>query len=133
MWIVEIDPQRNERLCDSGGDGGVWIRHGIQQLAADSVLFFDINQEHPPLLPGAMNGRVPITLPGDTLLLHGGHERLRFSTMRTPTDGVDFIADSDASGWFGGGVRYTFATFPRLLDDRSEAIARRMSDGNTSP
>ena len=130
---MEIDPQGNERFGDSGDDSGVWIRHGIQQLAADSVLLFNIDQEQSPLLPGAMNGRVPITLPGDTLLLQSGHERLRSSTMREPTDGVDFIADSHASGRFGGGVRYTFATFPRLLDDRSEAIARRMSDGNTSP
>ena len=103
MRIAEIDSQGNERLRDSGNDGGVWIRHGIQQLAADSVILFDIDQEQPPLLPGAMDDRVPVTLPGDTMLLHGSHERLRSCTMRTPTDWADFIADSDASGRIGGG------------------------------
>ena len=133
MRITEIDPQGNERLRDGGDDGGVWIRHGIQQFAADSVILFDVDQEQPPLLPGAMNGRVPVTLPGNTMLLHGDHERLRSSTLQAPTDGVDFIADSDALGRIGGAVRYTFATFPRLLEDRGEAFARRMSDGNASP
>ncbi|MDF3016469.1 MAG: hypothetical protein K0R44_1694, partial [Thermomicrobiales bacterium] len=99
MWITEIDPQGNERLRG----GGVWIRHGIQQLAPDSVILFGIDQEQPTLLPGTMEGRVPVTPPGDTMLLHGGHERLRSGTMRAVTDGVDFIGDSDASGRIGGG------------------------------
>jgi hypothetical protein len=133
MWIAEIDPQGNERLRDSSDDGGVWIRHGIQQLAADSMLLFDVDQEQPPLLPGAMDGRVPVMHPGDTLLLHGGHERFLSGTLRVPTNWVDLIADDDASGQIGGGVRYTFAAFPWLWDDRSEAIAHRMSDGHASP
>ena len=45
MWITEIDSQGNERLRDGGDDGGVWIRHGIQQPAADSVILFDVDEE----------------------------------------------------------------------------------------
>ena len=126
MRITEIDPQGNERLRDGGDDGGVWIRHGIQQLAADSVILFDVDQEQPPLLPGAMDGRVPVTLPGDTMLLHGGHERLRSSTMRMPADWVDVIADSDASGRIGGGGYSILSRLlPRMLDGPDE--------GNSAP
>jgi hypothetical protein len=50
-----------------------------------------------------MDGRVPVTHPGNPMLLRCGHERLRSSTMRTPTDGVDLIADSDASVRYWGG------------------------------
>jgi len=72
--ITEIDPQGDECLCDGGDDRGVWIRHGIQQLAADSVILFDVDEEQPPLLTGAMDGRVPVTLPGNTMLLHAGQD-----------------------------------------------------------
>ena len=63
MRIAEINPQGNERVRDGGDDGGVWIRHGIQQLAADSVILIDIDQKQPSLLTGAMDGRVQVTLP----------------------------------------------------------------------
>ena len=65
------------------------------------------------------------------MLLHGGHERLRSSTMRSKQWG-DLIADSDASVRFRGGVQYTFATSPRMLEVRDKSIARRMSGGNAS-
>lgn len=97
MRIAEINSQGNERVRDGGDDGGVWIRHGIQQLAADSVILIDIDQNQPSLLTGAMDGRVQVTYPGGTTLRRGGHERVRSSTMQTPTDGVGLIAESDAS------------------------------------
>ena len=61
------------------------------------------------------------------MLLHDGHDRLRSSTMRVPTNWVDVIADSAASGQIGGGVRYTLATSPRILEVRDKRRARRMS------
>jgi hypothetical protein len=103
MQITEIDPQRNERLRDGGDDGGVWIRHGIQQLAADSVILLDIDEKQPPLLPSAMDGRVPVTLPGDSMLLDGGHERIRSSTQHTLTNCADLIANCAAAGRTRGG------------------------------
>jgi hypothetical protein len=62
-------------------------------------------------LPGTMDGRVPVTFPGDTMLLHGGHERLHSSTMRLPTDAGDLIVDSDASVQFRGRGTVYFRDF----------------------
>ena len=45
MWVTEIDPQGNEHVRDGSDDGGIWIRHGIQQLAADSVFLLDVDQK----------------------------------------------------------------------------------------
>ena len=105
--ITEIDPQGDERLRHGGDDGGVWIRHGIQQLAADSVIFFDIDQEQPSLLPGAKDGRVPVAHPGDTMLHHGGHPTTPFQYDVVNSDGwVDVMADSDA--WSRFGERYGY-------------------------
>jgi hypothetical protein len=40
-----IETQRNEARLNSGDDGGVWIHHGIQQLATYSLVLFDIDQQ----------------------------------------------------------------------------------------
>jgi hypothetical protein len=58
-----------------------------------------------------MDGRVPVTFPVDTMLLHGGHEWLRSRTMRMSTDGGDLIADSDASDQFRGRGTVYFRDF----------------------
>jgi hypothetical protein len=63
--IAVINAQRNERLRNGGNDGGVWIHHGIQQFAAYSVIFFDVDQEQTSLLPGAAGGLIPFVQPVD--------------------------------------------------------------------
>ena len=43
VGITKIETQRNECRVNSGDDGRMWIHHGIQQLAADSVVLFDVD------------------------------------------------------------------------------------------
>jgi hypothetical protein len=45
MGIAEIEPKWNECRINRGDHGGVWIRHGIQQLTADSVVLFHVDEE----------------------------------------------------------------------------------------
>ncbi len=77
VGVAELEAEWNERFLDGGDDGGVWIRHGIQQLAAYSVLLFDVDEEEPALLAGANQRRVPVVLPDDLRSICIGHQDLQ--------------------------------------------------------
>lgn len=99
MAVAQVETERHERGVDRADDGGVWIRHGIQELAAYSVLLFDIDQEQPPLLPGAVHRRVPVSLPLDASILRFGHWRLHRVETRKPGKAGRGISRNEYKVW----------------------------------
>jgi len=65
MGIPVVELERHEPGGDSCDDGGMWIRHGIQEVTAYSLLFFDVDQNGPVALFRVCDGLVPIVQPGD--------------------------------------------------------------------
>ena len=63
--IPVVEPEWHEPGAEGGDDGWMWIRHGIQYIAAYSVNFFDIDQDRPILCLRVCDGLVPIVQPGD--------------------------------------------------------------------
>ena len=70
MRIPMIELQRHESGGDGCDDGGVWIRHGIQQFTAYSIFFFDIDQDEPVALLCRDECLVPIVQPVDRGVAH---------------------------------------------------------------
>lgn len=68
--VEVIEFQRYKPLGDRPPNSWVWIRHGIQEFAAYSVVFLDINQDNPVLSFSPIERFVPVMKPHDFAVCH---------------------------------------------------------------
>jgi hypothetical protein len=59
-WIKVVEPEPDESRVHDGTNGGIWIRHGIQQLTADSVVLLDVDEDDFVLGPRTLERVIPV-------------------------------------------------------------------------
>jgi hypothetical protein len=55
-----VEPEPDESRVHDGTNGGIWIRHGIQQLTADSVVLLDVDEDDFVLGPRTLERVIPV-------------------------------------------------------------------------